>query len=198
MSRTRFRQIICILAIAVVAAAAATAGINAYVNRCGEKCFSDSAGLPYCDVAIILGAGVEGDRPSYYLKERLDTGIGLYNDGKVGRILLTGDDGGDQTDEISVMVRYCCDNGVAPADIIIDYKGYNTLASVRRAKTIFGIDRAIFVSQRYHLKRAVFIGERLGIESYGKAADSKELSVSRKYLVREYFANVKAFLFTLQ
>ncbi|QZK99518.1 YdcF family protein [Flavobacterium psychrophilum] len=174
-----------------------TVGINVYVNNSAQnKCFIDVNKLPTCQTVIIFGAGINKNKPSDFLKQRLDAGIELYREKKVHKILLSGDDGGDESDEITVMKNYCITHNIDPNNIIIDTKGYDTYKTIERAKKIFKVDKAIFVSQEYHLNRAVFIGNKLGIETYGKIAEKKE-SVSLKYIVREYFANVKAFFKTI-
>src|SRR5690554_4824026 len=110
-----------------------TISINVYVKHSTKnKIFSDAYGLPICNTAIIFGAGIKDNSPSYILQQRLDKGIELYQHKSVSKIILSGDDGGDETDEISVMKRYCIEKGIGSEDIITDTKGYDTYSTIYR------------------------------------------------------------------
>ena len=130
------------------------------------------------------------------LKSRLDAGISLYHLKKVNKILISGDDGGDETDEISIMKKYCLANNVNSKDLLIDKKGYNTFNTIINSKNIFKIKKCILVTQDYHINRAIYVSNKLGIETYGKIAENKN-KVKLKYVLREYLANVKAFFQTI-
>ncbi|RZK48292.1 MAG: hypothetical protein EOO87_20680, partial [Pedobacter sp.] len=127
--------------------------------------------VPKTKVAIIFGAGINGDKPSRYLKDRLDAGIALYKNNKVDKILLSGDNGRDEHDELTVMKLYCYENGVDTNEIYVDYAGFDSYSTMYRAKHIFKVDTAILVSQKYHLNRCVYIGDKLGVKSYGYSAN---------------------------
>lgn len=149
-------------------------------------------GVPDEKVAIIFGAGIRNDRPGKYLKDRLDAGIELYELKKIDKILLSGDNGSDEHDELTVMKHYCFEHGVDTTKIFLDYAGFDTYSTMYRAKHIFKIDAAILVSQEYHLNRAIYIGNKLGVNSVGLAADK---GVYRNYnyvRFREYFTIVKS------
>jgi SanA protein len=140
----------------------------------------------------VLGAGIRGNSPSKYLEDRLNAAINLYKSNKVQKLLLTGDNGRKDYDELTVMKRYCYRNGVDTARIYLDYAGFDTYSSLYRAKRIFKVDKAIIISQNYHIDRAVFTGNRLGIDSYGFAADNGTYNNYRKNVIREYVAVVKS------
>lgn len=148
--------------------------------------------VPKTKVAIIFGAGINGNKPSKYLKDRLDAGISLYKNHKVEKLLLSGDNGRDEHDELTVMKLYCYKNGVDTTKIYIDYAGFDSYSTMYRAKEIFKVDTAILVSQKYHLNRCVYIGNKLGIKSYGFSAN-KGTYLGYKYVsFREHLAITKS------
>jgi SanA protein len=151
--------------------------------------------LPSKYVAVIFGAGIRPDgTPSKYLKDRLDAGIFLYNNQKVKRILLSGDNGHKSYDELQVMKDYCVKAGVPKRDIFVDYAGFDTYSTVYRAKDLFKVDNAIMVTQAYHLKRALFLCRNLNIDAVGFAADNGGYQLAAKNKLREQLALVKCFV----
>jgi SanA protein len=171
------------------------AGINAYVKYTSNQlCFINDAKLPDCDVGIIFGAGLRNNGPGKYLKDRLDAGIKLYKKNRIQKLLLSGDNGNTSHDEIIVMKEYCYENGVDTTKIFVDYAGFDTYSTLYRAKHIFKVNKAILISQNYHLDRAVFLGNRLGIRSYGFIANKGSYRGYRKNSIREYFAIIKSTL----
>jgi SanA protein len=156
--------------------------------------FEDQKELPKTDVAIIFGAGIKDNQPGRYLKDRLDAGIRLYKNNKVKKILLSGDNGNDAHDELTVMKLYCYKNGVDTTKIYIDYAGFDSYSTMYRAKEIFKVDTAILVTQKYHLNRCIYIGEKLGIKCYGYSANKGEYKGYKYYSFREYFSIFKSVL----
>ena len=147
-------------------------GINYHVrSETNPLIYHHANGVPEENVGIIFGAGIRHDRPSKYLKDRLDAGIELYKLKKISKILLSGDNGSDEHDELTVMKLYCYEHGVDTTKVFLDYAGFDTYSTIYRAKHIFKIDRAILVSQEYHLNRAIYIGNKLGLQTVGLAAD---------------------------
>ncbi|WP_222166516.1 SanA/YdcF family protein [Edaphocola aurantiacus] len=166
-------------------------GIKKKVN---PLCYSNIEKLPQTYTAIIFGAGIRNNKPSAYLQDRLDAGIELYKSGKVKRLLLSGDNGQDEYDELTVMKEYCTAHGIPAEDIFVDYAGFDTYSTVYRAKDLFKVDEAIMISQNYHLDRAVYLGEAMGIKSYGYAADREGgYALMQKNKMREYLALLKSF-----
>ncbi len=163
-------------------------------NRYGYK---NIGNIPNAPVGLILGAGIHGEKPSVYLKDRLDKGIELYHRQKIGRILISGDNGNDQDDEVSVMKNYLLEQNVPEEKITVDTAGYTTYESLHRAKHVFQLDTITLVTQNYHLDRAVFIGRKLGLVCYGISADKSNYKNIRYNTFREYIAILKDWLKTL-
>lgn len=149
--------------------------------------------LPKNEVGIIFGAGINGDQPSKYLKDRLDAGILLYKTHKIDKILLSGDNGRDEHDELTVMKTYCFNHGVDTSKIFIDYAGFDTYSTMYRASHIFKIKKATLVSQEYHLSRAIYIGQKLGVKSIGFSANKGEYLGYQYVTFREYGSIFKSF-----
>jgi len=133
----------------------------------------DAKRVPRAKVAIILGAGIYRDgRPVPQLQKRLDKGIELYKIGKVEKLLMSGDNRVFEHNEPKIMADYAAAHGVPKEDIVMDFAGRRTYDSIYRAKHIFCVDKAIIVSQYYHLDRAIFISKHIGLDAYGAAAKS--------------------------
>jgi SanA protein len=144
-------------------------------------------------VAIIFGAGIRNNgEPSAALAYRLNSGIELYKQGKVQKLLLSGDNRIKTHDELTCMAAYCQKAGIDTADIFLDYAGFDTYSTIYRAKAIFGVEEAILVSQKFHLGRALFIADKLGLKAQGLAAENISRLSTRRSLMREYLASAKA------
>lgn len=145
-------------------------------------------------VAIILGASVKRDgTPSPALEDRIMSGVDLYKAKLVKKLLMTGDDGAFHIDEISVMKRVAIDAGVPESDILTDGHGYRTYESCKRAITEFGIQEAVVVTQRFHLGRALFLCNQLGMNAVGLVADKRAYDDSIEFWIRDLMSSVKAF-----
>jgi vancomycin permeability regulator SanA len=125
------------------------------------------------------------------LAERLDTAAELYRIGKVERVLVSGDTSLGSHDETKAMRRYAIDRGIPPEVIARDFAGFSTYDSCYRAKEVFGVKRAILVTQGFHLPRALFIANSLGIDADGVAADDAALG-PLIYEGREFFSRTLA------
>ncbi|WP_029280396.1 SanA/YdcF family protein [Pedobacter borealis] len=168
-------------------------GINLLVkSQTDPVIFSKEKDTPGTKVAIIFGAGINNNKPGKYLKDRLDAGIELYKNNKIDKILLSGDNGSDAHDELTVMKLYCYEHGVDTNKIYLDYAGFDSYSTLYRSKYIFKVDTAILVSQKYHLNRCINIGNKLGVKSYGFAADQGTYQGYKYASFREYFAVVKS------
>lgn len=155
-----------------------------------EEAASLKALDPQC--IIVLGAGVYSDgTPSPMLRDRLDTGIALYKAGTAPKLLLTGDNGQVEYNEVDVMLNYALDKGVPKEDIFLDHAGFSTYDSVYRANYIFGVEKAVVVTQTYHLFRALYGCNRMGIEALGVGADQDSYVGSRARELREVLARDK-------
>lgn len=151
---------------------------------------------PQAPVALVFGAGLSGQEPSALLAQRLDTAIGLYRAGKVRRILVSGDASERYHDESGAMMRYTVERGVPPADVDVDVAGLSTYDSCSRAKDVFGVERALLVTQRFHLPRALFIARSLGIDAHGVVA-SEGRATPVQYVLRELFSRPLALVMVL-
>ena len=173
--------------------------VNVYVQNSTKKNIHHSLKrFPKNDVGIIFGAGINGDKPSKYLKDRLDAGILLYKAKRINKILLSGDNGSEEYDELTVMKNYCFKHGVDTSKIFIDYAGFDTYSTMYRAKHIFKIKKATLISQKYHLNRAIYIGKHLGIKSVGYSANKGEYSGYEYVTFREYLSIFKSFFDVLR
>lgn len=131
------------------------------------------------------------------LKDRLDTGIMLYQRGYAPKILLTGDNGTETHNEIHVMLNYVKNAGVPEEDIFCDHAGFSTYDSLYRANSIFEAEKLIVVTQTYHEYRALYIGEGLGLQVKGVASDQMKYRGQAVREVREIMARVKDFFKTI-
>lgn len=156
-------------------------------------CSTDNA--PKVDAIIVLGAHVFDDgTPSLMLADRLDFGYELYKNGKAPKILVSGDHGTKGYDEVNAMREYLLKKGVPSADIFMDHAGFDTYDSAYRARDVFLIKKAIFVSQGFHIVRAVYIGKQLGMEVYGVASDPRKYAGIEYNQLREVLSRMKAVL----
>lgn len=152
--------------------------------------------VPPTRIAIVFGAGVRPDgRLSRMLADRVDGAIALYQQGRVQKLLMTGDNSRVDYDEVTAMRRYAEARGVAPADITLDYAGFRTYDSCYRARAIFGVTAAVLVTQRYHLPRAVYTCRMLGVEAVGLGTPDWEtyppVAIAR-YQLREVVSTIVA------
>jgi vancomycin permeability regulator SanA len=157
--------------------------------------YSSAASTPTRTVAIVFGAGLRADgTPSPFLQQRLDLAAGLYAQHRVRALLVTGDNGTTSHDEPAAMKAYLVQHGVATGDVVVDDAGFSTYDSCYRAKAVFGVKDAVVVTQGYHLPRAVFTCQRLGIDTVGLGGSelSSYPSKTLSYTVREVLSSVKA------
>ena len=144
---------------------------------------------PTSSVALVFGAGLRRDgTPSDALADRVQTAVELYKAGKVRKILMTGDNGSTDYDEVSSMKRYAIAHGVATDDVVLDYAGFRTYDSCYRAKAIFGVTNVIAVSQRFHLPRIIYLCQSRGIVTAGVSASKQAYRGEQTWEVREFIA----------
>ncbi len=150
------------------------------------------------DYAIILGCRVHSDQtPSTMLKHRLDTGAELYFNGKVKKIIVSGNPSDSFNNEPEAMKTYLVSIGVSEQDILLDNGGLSTYDTMKRAAEVFGVSDAVVVTQKYHLYRAMYIGNLSGIDVQGASATLGEYHNQLRYDVREYLARCKDFFMVL-
>lgn len=169
-------------------------GVVLYVFAITRSFIFDSRAqhIPHAQVAVVLGASVTSAGVlSPVLQERVDTALALYRAHLVSKILVTGDNSSIVHNEVYPVGKYLLAVGVPQKDIFLDYAGFDTYSSMYRARTIFGVQSMIVVTQRFHLPRAIFISRMLGMDAYGVDASG----MSESYVgnaIREIPATVKA------
>ena len=147
------------------------------------------------DCILVLGAGVRDDgTPSDMLHDRLRRGVELYHAGAAPKLLMSGDHGRVDYDEVNVMKNYAVETGIASSDVFMDHAGFSTYESLYRARDIFQAKKIIIVTQQYHLHRALYIANALGLEAYGVAANYRDYAGQFKRDIREILARNKDFL----
>lgn len=145
------------------------------------------------DCILILGAGVwEGNKSSPMLQDRLEEGLRLYKAGIAPKVLVSGDHGLPNYDEVNVMKSYLMKAGIPDRDIFMDHAGFTTYDSVYRARDVFGVKKTIVVTQEYHLYRALYICDSLGLKALGSPAYPYVYPGAKIRIMREWLARDKA------
>ncbi len=145
------------------------------------------------ETAVVFGAGVyDGGILSAMLQDRMDTAIALYKRGAVSKLLLSGDNS-VEWGEVKYMKRYAVEHGVNEDDILEDGEGYSTMETVTRAKKEFGLEKCVFVTQKYHLYRAIYSAKRLDMDVVGESASVRGYRGQIYRDMREILARVKDF-----
>jgi len=145
------------------------------------------------DCIIVLGAGIWGDKPSPMLEDRLLEAIKLYNNKVSPKIIMSGDHGRKEYDEVNIMKSFAIENGIPSEDIFMDHAGFSTYESLYRAKEVFEAKKVVIVTQKYHLYRALYIANQLGIEAYGVNSDPRRYVGEAYRELREILARNKDF-----
>lgn len=159
-----------------------------------DRIVRSSADVTHRPIAIVLGASVKRDgTPSAALEDRILTAANLYKTGKVDSLLMSGDDGQFHIDEIKTMVRVAREAGVPDNAIQTDGHGYRTYESCKRAHDVYGVTEAIVVTQRFHLGRALYLCNRLGIDAVGVVADRRSYDLIVSFWLRDVLSSIKAF-----
>ncbi len=150
---------------------------------------------PQAQCAIVLGAKVYPDgTPAPMLTDRLETGIKLYQLGKVDKLLLSGDHGQTDYDEVNVMLQYVLERGVPDEDVFTDHAGFDTYDTMYRARDVFQVTTALVVTQEFHLARAVYTARTLGLEATGVVADIQPYANEFRNAARDWLARTNAIL----
>ena len=146
------------------------------------------------DAIIVLGASVHPDgTPSGILQDRLDDGIALYFAGAAPKIIMSGDNGTESYNECWAMKQYAISQGVPSEDVFCDHAGFSTYETMYRARHVFGAERIVIATQTYHLYRAVYDAQGVGMEAIGVPSDYGEYVNQSWYDIREVFARTKDF-----
>lgn len=191
----RFLRLCILLLLVGIFCLAGVLCINAYVKKTTATSILSAEEITgEYDCIMVLGCGVdENGTPSAMLADRLQVGISLQKDGKAKKILMSGDHGRMHYDEVNAMRKVALGEGTPEEDIFMDHAGFSTYESMYRAKEIFGVKKMIVVTNRYHLYRALYIAERLGIEAVGVPGDLRPYFGQTGREIREVLARGKDF-----
>ena len=194
--RVRVRLIVILLCLAL-AGGIAVLGINSHVKRSTvDQILSpeEAAELTDVDCILVLGCYVhDSGRPSDMLGDRLRRGIELYQSEASKKLLMSGDHGREDYNEVKAMKKEAMEAGIPSEDIFMDHAGFSTYESVFRARDVFAADKVIIVTQTYHLYRALYVANALGVEAYGVAADYHTYAGQEYRELREILARNKDF-----
>lgn len=144
------------------------------------------------ETAIVLGAGVRGNEPTAILRDRIQGSINLYKARKVKRIIMSGANEEPHNAQVRVMTTYAVEAGVPREAIIADPNGQRTKLTMREASQTFHVNKAIIVTQKYHLYRALYLADAYGIESIGYATDYSTYKYQILQNGREILARLKS------
>ena len=175
-------------------------GVNWYVTGSTKDYVltkEQAAGLG-ADCIVVLGAKVyTGGGLSPILEDRVLVGIDLYNSGAAPKILMSGDHGRGEYDEVSAMKDYALEKNVIKEDIFLDHAGFSTYDSMYRARDVFGAKKVVIVTQKFHINRAVYLARALGLEAYGVESDLRPYMGEKRNQQREMLARVKDFVYAI-
>ena len=169
-------------------------GLSSYIKKETAEKIITAEEATDADCILVLGCGVREDgSPSLMLRDRLEKGIELYEAGTAPKLLMSGDHGRKDYDEVNLMKSYAMGKGVPSEDIFMDHAGFSTYDSMYRARDIFCAEKVIVVSQEYHLYRALYLAEKLGLETYGVPAQDVNYRGQAYREFREMLARAKDF-----
>lgn len=171
--------------------------INFFVKQSTKKQIiknSEIEKLEDIDCIIVLGAGIWGDKPSPMLEDRLLEAISLYKNNVSDKIIMSGDHGKEDYDEVNVMKNFAIEKGIPSENIFMDHAGFSSYESIYRAKEIFKAKKIVIVTQKYHLYRSLYIANKLGLEAYGVASDPRQYVGAFYRKLREILARNKDFI----
>lgn len=190
-----FRRLLSIFLCLCILGITALTVINSIVKlSTGDQIITseEAAKLEDIDCILVLGCFVKDDgRPSDMLHDRLTRGVELYDLGAAPKLLMSGDHGREEYDEVAAMKQFAIDAGIPSEDVFMDHAGFSTYESIYRAKEIFQADRILIVTQEYHLYRALYIADQLGVEAYGVSSDYHTYVGQFMRDFREMLARVK-------
>lgn len=195
-SKKFFNKIFLFITIVLCIIIIGTVIIDLYVSNTGRKLTKEIKELSgEFDCIIVPGAFVIANSiPSDILRDRLDVAYDVYTKMKIKRIIVSGDHGTEFYDEVNVMRNYLIKKGIPGEDVFMDHAGFDTYQTIYRARDIFEVNRAVIVTQDFHLYRALYIGKKLGLELFGVDSAIREYKYEKRNRLREFPARVKAFI----
>lgn len=189
-----------LLSLALIAGAVVLI-LNAYVKDTAADFMlsaEEAAELTEADCILVLGCGVRPTgEPSLMLRDRLEMGLSLYEAGAAPKLLMSGDHGRVEYDEVNAMKDYAMAAGVPSSDVFMDHAGFSTYESMYRARDVFCAKKVIIVSQQYHLYRAVYDARALGLDAWGVAAEDVAYLGQTVRDLREILARNKDYFYCL-
>lgn len=145
------------------------------------------------NIGLVFGAGLKAKgQPGAVLEDRIFTAIKLFQDGKVSKIIMSGDNRDVNHNEVQAMKNFALEQGLPEDAIILDHAGLNTYDSCYRVREAFGLNKIILITQKYHLARALYICNELGVDALGVPAEDRGYAKQSKYSFREYLAGLQA------
>lgn len=159
---------------AIFLGGAALVGPRMYTTLATQAHVHTEADAPSAHVAIVFGAGLtRTGLPTPILRDRVETGVHLYQAGKVQKLLMSGDNRDQYYNEPAAMREYALSLGVPDTDIVVDNSGLRTYDTCYRAKYIFGLESALLVTQQFHLPRALYLCSAIGLQAEGVLAQNR-------------------------
>ncbi len=199
--RAIFLRILSALLAISVLVGCAVLGINVFVKqRVKDRILTLEQASELCEVdcVLVLGCLVKGNgAPSDMLEDRLSRGVELYGLSVSPKILMSGDHGTVEYNEVGAMKDFALDEGVPSEDVFMDHAGFSTYDSIYRAKEIFGASKIVIVTQEYHLYRALYVARSLGLDAYGVPSDQRTYRGQIYRDAREILARNKDFFLSV-
>lgn len=195
-TKGRVRRVVLILLCLAVLAVVLALGISFYMTSSTRDRILSPEDMPPegQDCILVLGCGIRPDgSPTPMLASRISRAVELYQAGWAGKLLMSGDNGREDYNEVGTMRAEAIAQGVPEEDIVTDHAGFSTYDSLYRARDIFGAERVVIVTQAYHLSRALYLAEALGLEAWGVAAAPRNDAGQIGRDIREVLARDKDF-----
>ena len=195
MIKKLLKRALCAILILGIAGLSAVLILDFTVRRGAEGRIlseAEAAELEDIDCILVLGCLVhDSGRPSDMLRDRLQRGVALYELGAAPKLLMSGDHGRADYNVVGAMKDYATGAGIPSSDVFMDHAGFSTYESIYRARDVFCADKILIVTQDYHLYRALYIADALGVEAYGIGADYHTYVGQFMREAREILARVK-------
>lgn len=194
-------RVLLALLLLLLLAAAAVLGGSVYVvwSARAEILSQEEAPPANLDCILVLGCGVYADgTPTPMLRSRMTRAVELYQAGWADKLLLSGDNSREDYNEVAAMKTLALEGGVPEEDIVLDHAGFSTYDSLYRARDVFLAERIVIVTQEYHLSRALYLADALGLEAWGVAAAPRNDAGQIMRDAREILARDKAILWAIR
>lgn len=170
---------------------------NQFIERAvANKTYDKTQFIDHHKVGLVLGTAkrLKNGNLNLYFKYRIEAVVELYKSGKIDFVLVSGDNGNKEYDEPSDFKEELIKKGIPENKIYLDYAGFRTLDSVVRSKEIFGQTSIVFISQKFHNERAIYLAENFGINAVGYNAKDVSSRYGFRVQAREYLARTKVFV----